>query len=150
MSERGPEDIPMGLWPEVEVVEGAAKALEVLHGKLPLAIATNASVSRRPMIELALERVGFEKYFQHIFCYTELGYRKDQPEFWLAVEQRLAVPLNHIAMVGDSYEQDAEAPRSFGVQGVWFNPAGSISGEGTSIPAVQRLETFAEWATSAA
>ena len=45
MSERGPEDIPMGLWPEVEVVEGAAKALEVLHGKLPLAIATNASVS---------------------------------------------------------------------------------------------------------
>lgn len=150
MSERGPEDIPMGLWPEVEAIESAAEALAALYGRLPLAIATNASVSRRPMIELALKRVGFAKYFQHIFCYTDLGYRKERPEFWWAVEQGLAVPMRHIAMVGDSYEQDAVAPRSFGIQGVWFNPAGSVAGRDTRTPVVHSLETFARWVSSTA
>lgn len=150
MSERGPEDLPMGLWPEVEVIDGAADALAALHGRLPLAIATNASVSRRPMIEIALERVDLAKYFQEIFCYTEIGHRKDHPAFWLAVEQRIAVHLRHIAMIGDSYEQDAEAPRRFGVQAVWFNPAGSPVTGGNSVPDVRSLKTFASWVASAA
>ncbi|MFA6140921.1 MAG: HAD family hydrolase [Hyphomicrobium sp.] len=136
MSERGPEDIPMGQWPQVEVIEGAVEALELLRGRLPLAVATNASVSRRPLIELALRRAGLAGYFEHIFCYTELGYRKDQREFWHEVERGLGVPLAHIAMVGDSYEQDAAAPRRFGVQGVWFNPreAGPSAPAGVNRP----------------
>jgi FMN phosphatase YigB (HAD superfamily) len=148
MSERGPQDIPMGLWPEVEVIEGAAEALASLAGKLPLAIATNASVSRRPMIELALRRAGLGSCFAHIFCYTELGHRKDQREFWLAVQNGLGVPLSHIAMVGDSYEQDALYPRRFGVQGVWFNPGGYAPSD-RAAPMVDSLITFAAWAAGA-
>ena len=149
-NERGPEDIPMGLWAQVEVIEGATEALELLRGKLPLAIATNASVSRRPMIERALERAGLSGYFEHVFCFTELGYRKDQYEFWQAVEYGLGVPLAHVAMVGDSYEQDAAAPRRFGVQGVWFNPNGAAAPEMPGAPAVSRLTHFSAWVAASA
>lgn len=142
MSECGPEDISMGPWPQVEVIAGATAALAILHGKLPLAVATNASVSRRPMIELALRRAGLDRYFEHIFCYTELGYRKDQPEFWSAVQCTLGIPLTQITMVGDSYEQDALAPRRFGVQGVWFNQGETPSPERLRTPTVSSLLTF--------
>ncbi|GAA5784741.1 HAD family hydrolase [Chitiniphilus shinanonensis] len=151
MSERGgPDDLPMGLWPRVEAIEGAAEALAALKGRVPLAIATNATVSGRAMIELALRRVGFDEYFQNIFCYIELGCRKDQPEFWSAVAHGLGVPLAGIAMIGDSYEQDAHYPRSFGVQGVWFDPSGSAARKQVATPVVAHLPTFAAWVTSAA
>jgi FMN phosphatase YigB (HAD superfamily) len=151
MSERGPEDIPMGQWPRIEVIEGATEALELLRGKLPLALATNASVSTRPMIELALRRAGLAGYFEHIFCYTELGFRKDQRDFWLAVQHGLGVPMSQIAMVGDSYEQDAVAPRHFGVQGVWFDPSGARSPEpAAGVPVVSRLPAFSAWVAASA
>ena len=75
MSEAGPEDTPMGRWPQVHAVPGAATCLAELAGRVPLCVATNASVSGRASIERALDRVGFLGHFADIFCYTELGVR---------------------------------------------------------------------------
>ncbi len=149
MSEQGVQDKPMALWDTVEAIAGAAEALELLAGKLPLAIATNATISKRPMIELALSRVGLHDYFSEIFCYTEIGYRKDQVEFWQAVEKGFGVPLSQIAMVGDSYEQDAQCPRAFGVQGVWFNDRGAAQRDQVQVPVVEDLPMFAQWVIEA-
>ena len=79
MSEDGPQDISIALWPHVQATAGAADCLASLAGRFPLCIATNASVSNSAMIRRALERVNFAHYFSHIFCYTDLGYRKGQP-----------------------------------------------------------------------
>ncbi|WP_454914255.1 HAD family hydrolase [Variovorax gossypii] len=146
MSEEGPPEISMGLWPTVHAISGAAECLSRLASKMPLAIATNASVSRRPMIELALARVDFANYFSEIFCFTDLGHRKSQPEFWHAVTSGLGLQPQQIAMIGDSFEQDALYPRQFGIQGVWFNPAEALTpGFHSEIPQVADLSTFASW-----
>lgn len=146
MSEEGPTDISMGLWPTVQAISGAAECLARLANQLPLAIATNASVSHRPMIELALERVGFAGCFSEIFCFTDLGYRKSQPEFWHAVTSGLGLRPEQIAMIGDSFEQDAFYPRQFGIQGVWFNATGAqVPGAHPDVPQVADLSTFASW-----
>ncbi len=150
MSEVGPDDLPMALWPEIEIIEGAAEALSFLRGKLPLAIATNAAVSDRSMIDLAVSRAGFGATFDHIFCTTDLGFRKGQREFWSAVEQGIGVPLANIAMIGDSYEQDAFFPRTFGVQAVWFNLRGSVHRGQVAVPVATSLPEFAQWVASAA
>jgi len=89
-----------------------------------IAIATNATVSKRPMIELALRRGGLLQYIDAIFCFTELGYRKDEPAFWSAVEAGMGVPLTQMSMVGDSFEQDVFAPARHGLRAVWFNEEG--------------------------
>jgi len=143
MSEAGPEDTPMGRWPQVHAVPGAAACLAELAGLVPLCVATNASVSGRASIESALDRVGFLGHFADIFCYTELGVRKDSPVFWQGVSERLGVPLAEVAMVGDSLEQDCLAPRRFGVQGVWFDPSGRGLPRGSDVPRVQHLVDFA-------
>ncbi len=145
MSEDGPEDMPMAQWPTVRAIEGAAECLEALAGRLTLAVATNASVSTRSMIELALGRVGFGSHFSHIFCFTDLGLRKSEPEFWEIVERDLGVPLGHVAMVGDSYLHDALWPRRFGVQAVWFNHRGKAERREVTVPVVEQLSEFADW-----
>jgi putative hydrolase of the HAD superfamily len=143
MSEIGPEHTPMGAWPAVTALPGAKECLASLHGAYPISIATNASVSRRSMIERALERVGLLGYISHVFCYTELGFRKDQIGFWRAVESALGMPLQEIAMLGDSLEQDVIAPASFGVRSVWFNDQGRYPSPATPVRTVTRLEEFA-------
>lgn len=128
---------------QVAAVPGAAACLAELAGIVPLCVATNASVSGRGVIARALDRVGFLGHFADIFCHAELGVRKDDPAFWRVVSERLGVPLEAVAMVGDSLEQDCLAPRRFGVQGVWFDPSGRARPRGSDVPRVQHLVDFA-------
>jgi FMN phosphatase YigB (HAD superfamily) len=127
----------MALWPEVAAIEGAHETLATLSRRYRIGVATNASVSRRNMIEIALGRVGLRDYVSDIFCYTEIGARKDSDEFWRAALERLGVEAEDVAMVGDSLDQDVAAPRSFGIFAVWFNPAEQPAPPG--VPTVARL-----------
>jgi aminoglycoside 6'-N-acetyltransferase I len=136
-------------WAEVEAIPGAGECLSMLKGFVPLAIATNASASRRPMIERALERVGMRHFFSAIFCFMDVGCRKNQPGFWRAVETGLGIPLARIAMLGDSLEHDVIAPRAFGVQAVWFNRDGRLPAPVEAVPTVTRLAEFAHWVRNA-
>lgn len=141
MSEAGPVELPMGAWPEVRALPGAQEALELLHGRIPLCIATNAAVSDRSQVERALDRVGLGRFFSHVFCFTEIGARKDEPAFWEAVSRRLRLPLTAVAMVGDTLEQDVLGPARLGVQSVWFNATGQRAPH--PVPMVDRLPKFA-------
>jgi FMN phosphatase YigB (HAD superfamily) len=148
MLDDGPDDVPMVEWPTLTAVQGAADCLAALHGWVPLYVATNASASSRAMIIEALERVGLDRFFADVFCFTAIGFRKTQPEFWHRVRQLIDVPFEHIVMVGDSLEKDVLVPRRLGVQSVWFNPSGKQSE--ASVPAVFDLTAFADMVAAAA
>jgi aminoglycoside 6'-N-acetyltransferase I len=145
MSEDGPTDVPMGAWPRVERVPGALETVARLASRYPLAIATNATVSRRPMIEGALERVDLRRYFAHVFCFTEMCVRKETDAFWFAVAERLGVAPGEIAMVGDTLEPDVLAPRRVGVRAVWFHPQASARDIDAYAPVVTQLPAFADY-----
>jgi FMN phosphatase YigB (HAD superfamily) len=137
MSEEGPLDLPMALWPEVTAIEGAHETLATLSRRYRIGVATNASVSKRNMIEVALGRVGLRDYVSDVFCYTEIGARKESDEFWRSALERLGIEAEDLAMVGDSLEGDVLAPRNFGIYAIWFHPAGAVAG--TDVPTVSRL-----------
>ena len=139
MSEDGPTDRPMALWPEVRTLSGAATTLAALQHIGPLCIATNASMSHRPMIERALARGGLLQYFSHVFCATDLGVRKESLGFWVAVTAALDCVPQHVAMVGDSLEADVFAPQRFGLQAVWFNEGGKQAPPAVSVPTITDL-----------
>jgi FMN phosphatase YigB (HAD superfamily) len=139
----GPPDVPMALWPEVRAVPGAAAMLASLHGRVPLCIATNAAVSHRPMIERALERAGLLHFFTEVFCYAELGVRKESPEFWAIVLRTLDVEPSGLAMLGDSLECDVLVPRALGIQAVWFDALRAPAP--ASVPTICELGAFVPW-----
>jgi putative hydrolase of the HAD superfamily len=139
MSEDGPQDLAMGLWAEVRAIDGARETLETLAPDHRLGIATNAVVSSRLMIERALARVSLDQYITDIFAFSELGVRKDTPEFWSYVFSSLALRPEEIAIVGDTLEQDVIAPRKHGVFSIWFNATGKTYPAADGYPAVSRL-----------
>jgi putative hydrolase of the HAD superfamily len=149
MAETGPQDLPMAVWPQISVTPGAAATLAALAARWPLHIATNASVSSREQIGEALKRAGLLQHFQQIFCYADIGARKDSPAFWQAVERATGVPSNHMAMVGDSLEQDVRGPALCGLHTVWFNDGGRQAMPSLAVPSVQHLSElvpyFANW-----
>lgn len=138
MSEEGPLDIPMALWPEVTAIDGAHETLATLSRRYGIGVATNASVSSRNMIEMALGRVGLRDYISEIFCYTEIGARKSSSEFWRAALDRLHAEPEEVAMVGDSLDEDVLAPRTFGIYSIWFMN-GKTQPAPKSLPSVERL-----------
>lgn len=121
MSEAGPLDIPMADWTEVRVIDGAPEVLSLLSKSYRIAIATNATVSKKPDVVRALERVGLSAFIDEIFCFTELGHKKCEPEFWDAVLTRLGAQKNELIMIGDSLEQDVLGPMRVGIRAIWFN-----------------------------
>jgi FMN phosphatase YigB (HAD superfamily) len=140
MSEGGPADAPMALWPEVRAIDGAAALLAALAPRYRIGVATNATVSDRSSIECALARVGLDAYVSDIFCFRDLGVRKSESPFWDAVVARLAVPRSQLLMVGDDLENDVLAPRRAGISAVWFNQEGAAVPPGLVVPTIQRLE----------
>jgi FMN phosphatase YigB (HAD superfamily) len=140
MSEAGPLDIPMADWRKVRVIEGAPEVLSLLSKSYRVGIATNATVSKKPDIACALERVGLNAFIDDVFCFTELGYKKSEPEFWDAVLTRLGAQKNELVMIGDSLEQDVLGPMRIGIRAIWFNwKQGSYSGP-LSIRSIQALQ----------
>lgn len=139
MSEDGPLDIPMALWPEVQAIEGAHEALATLAPRYRLGIATNASISTREMIEVALGRVGLRDWITDVFCYSDIGSRKDEDGFWRVVLDRTGADPAAVVMVGDSLEQDVTAPRQFGIASIWFNADGAQPGDPRGSPVITRL-----------
>jgi aminoglycoside 6'-N-acetyltransferase I len=121
MSEAGPLDIPMADWPEVRTIDGAGDVLSLLSKRYRVAIATNATVSKRPDVVRALARVGLNAFIDEIFCFTELGHKKTEPEFWDAVLTQLGAQKNELVMIGDSLEQDVLGPMRVGIRAIWFN-----------------------------
>ena len=150
MSEVGPQDTSMANWPSVEVLPGAQECLSQLHGTVTLCIATNAVISHQQDIRKALDRGNLSHYFDRIFCFMDLGFKKNQPQFWEAVELALRVPLRQIAMVGDSLEHDALAPQSFGVQSAWLSPSEADNAAHHGVRRVASLQEFAKLVANAA
>lgn len=137
MSEDGPLDVPMALWPEVREIAGARETLQELAGDCRLGIVTNASVSTRNMIEIALGRVGMRSLISEIFCYTEMGVRKDNPAFWRQVLDLTQADPARVVVVGDTLEQDVIGPREAGLFSVWFDASGS--GAPQTYPVIHEL-----------
>ena len=141
MSEEPPEDatreLSMGLWSKVRAIDGAHEALAALAPDHRIGLATNATVSGRDMIERALSRVGLRQYISDIFCFTELGMRKESAEFWSHVLSFLKMAPADVAMVGDTLEPDVIAPRRYGVYSIWFNE--NARQPAADFPTIERL-----------
>jgi aminoglycoside 6'-N-acetyltransferase I len=139
MSEAGPLDVPMANWPEVRTIDGAREVLTQLAKSCRIAIATNAIVSKKPDVVRALERVGLNAFIDEIFCFTELGYKKSEPEFWDAVLAGLGAQKNELVMIGDSLEQDVLGPLRVGIHAIWFNWKQETHSRSFSIRSIQSL-----------
>ncbi len=113
---------PMAQWPRVEVVPGAREALAALQGRYQVVLATNAADSSEALVRQALARAGLEGCFDAVLTARELGVRKPEPGFFLAVLHATRTAAHEAAMVGDDYAADVAGAKAAGLRAIWFNP----------------------------
>jgi FMN phosphatase YigB (HAD superfamily) len=140
MSEDGPADTPMAMWPEVRAIDGAAAVLATLALRHRIAIASNATISDCTSIRRALARAALEAFVAEIFCFRDLGLKKSDARFWDVIAARLAVPRAQMLMVGDDLDNDVLAPRRAGIASVWFNGKRARTPAGVAVPTIERLD----------
>jgi putative hydrolase of the HAD superfamily len=113
------------LWP------GALDLLARLRKRgLKLAMITNgfAETHREKIALLALEDA-----FDEIFIADEVGMLKPDPRLFRLAAERLGVPAEVCAMVGDRFERDITGAQAVGMFTVWMNvrgeslPAGALA-----------------------
>src|SRR2546421_12962699 len=143
MSEDGPADMPMAMWPAVRAIDGAAAVLAVLAPRHRIAVATNATVSDGTSIRRALARVALDAFVAEIFCFRDLGLKKADARFWDTVVARLAVPRAQMLMVGDDRDNDVLAPRRAGIASVWLNWKRAPTPAGVVVSMIERPSHFA-------
>ncbi|MDI3324787.1 HAD family hydrolase [Pontibacterium granulatum] len=115
-------DVPgkMCDWEVVEAVDGAKEALGYLSQHAKIYIATGAADSSEADIAKAFARVGLSQYISGYFCQANLGLAKGMPEFLPAIIDRLGIPKERIAMVGDTLAKDIEPALAAGIKPIWL------------------------------
>lgn len=128
-------------WEHVEAVGGALETLTELSSTSKIYVATGAKDSSPEEIAAAFARVGLDEYIDGYFCQRNVGFAKGSPEFLPTITARLGLPLDEIAMVGDSWEKDVEPALAIGLKVYWLNPSAnnSVSRNNTSSDAVERI-----------
>ena len=105
---------------------GAKEAMETLHGKYKLYLASNgtAFVQHRRMKDADLYR-----FFDGLFISEEVGHNKPAREFFEAAFA--AIPCfdkEKAIMVGDTLSSDILGGINAGIKTVWINPSHASSG----------------------
>ena len=136
---------PMKDWPEVHEVEGIREALTELASEYDCYLATNAQDSTESQIWEALERADLKKFFKRVFCFKNIGYRKNDIKYFETVLSILKLEPGQVVMVGDSFEKDIKSANNSGIFGIWYNTKNSKIEEGTmykSINSLRELKTI--------
>jgi nicotinate-nucleotide--dimethylbenzimidazole phosphoribosyltransferase len=106
---------------KVQVLPGVQDLLDVLQGKLKLGIVSNTKTITAADIQVKLETVGLDKYFQTIIATAEFGTHKPDPAPITAAIEQLQCAAGRTLYVGD-IETDKQAALAAGAHFAYAGP----------------------------
>ncbi len=111
----------------IRLLPHVAEALETLHEKHRLVVASNAA---RVFVEKELRHTGLERYFSRIISATsDFGMVKKEEGFYRRLCSVLGVSPGRSSHVGDHAVFDFEVPRLIGIDAYHYNPAAASNGK---------------------
>jgi HAD superfamily hydrolase (TIGR01509 family) len=124
----------------VPVIDGAVDAVRRMAERWPLGL---ASSSNRPLIDLALERMGVADLFRATVSSEEVERGKPAPDVYLEAARRLGVPPERTAAVEDS-ASGIRAAKAAGLLVVTIPNRHFPPGDDALVLADVRLDSLAE------
>lgn len=115
---------PMYTWEKVAWEPGADQAVPALSQTCDLYLATNAGASDTSGVVKALERIGAQHYFKHIFLAAEVGFAKPDLRFFQFIIHKINGDPSRFIMVGDHYEKDIVGAKYAGIKTIFYNRKG--------------------------
>lgn len=108
-------------WDIIQSVSGAGETLEYLSRYASIYIASGALESVADDIEAAFKRVGLDQYIKGYFCKANTGIEKGTPLFLEAILSELNISKDHVAIVGNSLNQDILPAANIGMRSFWLS-----------------------------
>lgn len=112
---------PMYQWKKVDWIPRAEAALKILSQQYTCIIATSADYSGTTEMKAALRRIDADKYFHYFFSSIDLGYKKPDPRFFLAITRELGLDPAMTVMIGNNYSKDIVGAKEAGLQTVFYD-----------------------------
>lgn len=102
----------------VTVKDGVLEFLDFLMANnVPMCI---ASATETPLLKIAVERFGFDRYFPRVFSCSEVGYGKERPDVFLKAAEYLGTPIGSTYVFEDSVVAIETAVNAgFGTVGIY-------------------------------
>ena len=97
---------------------GALEALQVIHGKYPLAIISDTIFSPGANLRKLLDGAGMLRYFDHFVFSDELGRSKPHPSVFESVAEAFSIDVKDIVHIGDRPHNDIGGPHAVGARGL--------------------------------
>ena len=119
-----------------ELLPGATKLLQALHGRMKIALVSNgvSDIQRG-----RLSRCPFTPLLDAVVISEEVGVSKPDPRMVdIALAQLGCADKRQAVLLGDSLTADIAAARSAGIDSIWLNPAHRPGGGATYL--VQSLD----------
>jgi putative hydrolase of the HAD superfamily len=101
--------------PETKLYPGVKETLHELSLKHTLAV---ASYTQGSYTQKELEKLGIAKYFSHFIFSSDIGYRKNNQEFYKICLQKTNNQAEECLMIGDNYLQDVVIPKKLGLRAI--------------------------------
>ncbi|NBW41113.1 HAD family hydrolase [bacterium] len=95
----------------------AEQLLEALSPHVALGILTNND--RR--IHQLIPELGLAKYFQHIFCASDIGYKKPSHKVFMGITEQLGITTREILYIGDCPKNDVAGAVNADWNAIWLN-----------------------------
>jgi putative hydrolase of the HAD superfamily len=106
---------------KTNLFEGAHETLQYLHGKYTMHLITNGFKESQ---DLKIKGAGIGKYFDQIIVSEDVGVNKPDPAIFQHALNVAGAEKETSIMIGDSLEADVMGALNFGMDAIYFNPAG--------------------------
>jgi len=106
---------------KTNLFEGAHETLQYLHGKYTLHLITNGFKESQ---DAKINGTGIGKYFDQIIVSEDVGVNKPDPAIFQHALNMAGAEKSTSIMIGDSLEADVMGALNFGMDAIYFNPAG--------------------------
>jgi len=93
--------------------------LSFLQAMQPRPIAIVTDLTTRIQFE-KINKLGLQSYIKAVVTSEEAGHEKPHPHIFELAARKLALPVQSLCMIGDSFERDIEGALAFGMQCFWF------------------------------
>ncbi len=110
------------------LIEGAEEIVRYLHGKYPIAVASNGPYQQQVA---RLEKVGLSTCIDKLFVSGQIGHAKPSRAFFDACMTELGdVQPEEVMMIGDSISADISGAAAYGMRTCWYNHKGLPAEQG--------------------
>jgi putative hydrolase of the HAD superfamily len=121
------EELPPQLFEDIYNEFGHANSRQLIPHIVPLLetlsrheLILGVFTNNDKRIHQLIPALGLKSHFHHVFCASDIGYRKPSRHAFDGISERIGIPSHELLYIGDCPKNDVEGALNAGWNVIWF------------------------------